>query len=132
MAQKLYKLLFWTGYTAVLVASMMNIPGALDEIRLNMLAFELRLDHLLHFLAYFLISMYFMAGQWKGFMLFKTNSLGKFIVVTVALATVTEVVQLWVPVRAFNVLDWVSNISGLMLGVLVIKFSGSKTRHTQV
>jgi len=43
----------------------------------------------------------------------------------------TEFVQLFVPARAFNVLDWVSNISWLMLGVLVIKFSGSKTRHTQ-
>ena len=70
--------------------------------------------------------------MWKGLALFSIYALRSFIVVMVVLATVTEFVQLWVPERAFNLLDWVSNISGLMLGVLVIKFSGSKTRHTLV
>jgi VanZ family protein len=35
------------------------------------------------------------------------------------LATVTEVIQLWVPARSFNPLDWVANMSGLVLGLLV-------------
>jgi VanZ family protein len=117
--QKLYILFFWFGYTAVLVASMLNLPGALDEVKLNIL-FELRLDHLLHFLAYFMISMYFMAGLWKGLLLFKNHQLWKFVVATVALGIFTEFIQLWVPSRAFNVFDIVSNVSGIGIGVIVI------------
>jgi len=131
LPQKLYKLTFWSGYTAVLVASMLNLPGALDEIRLNMLAFELRLDHLLHFLAYFSICLYFLAGQRKGLALFRNHQLRKFVVATLTLAMVTEILQLWVPTRSFNVMDMVANVSGIALGVIVIKIQ-VKDRRSKI
>ena len=34
-----------------------------------------------------------------------------------ALATFTEVVQLVVPSRSFNVLDWLANVVGIILGL---------------
>lgn len=37
------------------------------------------------------------------------------------LGTLTEVVQLWVPERAFNVFDLVSNVAGVTFGVCTIK-----------
>jgi VanZ family protein len=41
-------------------------------------------------------------------------------------STVTEVVQLWVPARAFNPLDWLSNVAGVILGVGVIRLIGTR------
>jgi hypothetical protein len=131
LLQKLYKLIFWSGYTAVLVTSMMNLPGALDEIKVNMLAFNLRLDHLLHFLAYFSICLYFLAGQRKGLALFRNHQLRKFVVATLTLAMVTEILQLWVPTRSFNVMDMVANVSGIALGVIVIKIQ-VKDRRSKI
>jgi VanZ family protein len=122
MLQKLYKIIFWSGYTAVLVTSMINIGWQLDKIKVGLLVFKLGLDHLLHFLVYFLICMYFLAGQQKGLALFRNHQLRKFIVATVTLATFTEVVQLWVPYRTFNVMDWVANVSGIVLGVVIILY----------
>jgi VanZ family protein len=44
-------------------------------------------------------------------------------VATVTLAVVTEFIQLWVPSRAFNVFDMVSNVSGIVLGVVIIRIT---------
>jgi VanZ family protein len=128
LLQKLYKLIFWTGYTAMLLVSMVNIGGDLNAIKVNMLVFELRLDHLLHFLVYFMICMYFMAGQSKGLALFKNHQVQKFIAAILTLATVTEVVQLWVPARSFSVLDWLSNVAGILMGLLIIRIIGSRLK----
>jgi VanZ family protein len=68
--------------------------------------------------------MYFLLGVCKGITLFKKNSLLKFIQLVLLLATVTEVVQLWVPERAFNPMDWISNVAGICVGIIVIIFYG--------
>jgi VanZ family protein len=122
----LYKLFFWSGCLAVLTTAFIPIAGNLNKIRLGRGFFEIRLDHLLHLTVYFLICMYYLAGQWKGLKLFNTKALCKFIVVMVLLATISEVVQLWVPARTFNVMDWVANMAGILLGVLIIRIRFSR------
>ncbi|MBN1185601.1 MAG: VanZ family protein [Bacteroidales bacterium] len=122
MLQKLYRIIFWAGYTAVLFTSILNIKWSLNKIRFNLIAFDLRLDHLLHLSAYFLICMYYLWGQHKGYVLFRNHSRLKFIIATMVLATVTEFVQIFVPARAFNILDWVANVSGIVIGLIVISF----------
>ncbi len=127
LLQKLYKLIFWLGYAATLIIAFIPIAGELSRIRFGPKVFQIRLDHLLHITAYFLISMYYLFGQQKGLMLFHTNPLRKFIVATLVLATVTEFVQLWVPERAFNILDWVANVSGIAVGLLLIRLAKNQT-----
>ena len=119
---KLYRLVFWTGYVAVLVAAFVPVAGALNRIHLGPEAFSIRLDHLLHFGAYFLICMYFLAGQIKGLSLFKDRSLTKFVILVLFLAVVTETVQLWVPARAFNIFDLAANIAGVAAGWGTIRY----------
>jgi VanZ family protein len=45
----------------------------------------------------------------------------KFILITLLLAIVTELIQLWIPKRTFNIYDWVANVSGVIVGVRMIK-----------
>lgn len=125
MAQKTYKFIFWSGYMAVLITSILNFKWKLDEKHVHLL-FNLRIDHLLHLSAYFLICMYYLGGQIKGFQLFESRTFFKFIMVTLLLATVSEVAQLWVPVRSFNLLDWVANVSGIVLGAITIRIFRKK------
>ena len=120
---KLYRSIFWTGYLAVLITTFIPVAGELNKISIGPESFHIRLDHLLHLLVYFLMCMYYLFGISKGIALFDRNSLSKFILLTLLLATVTEVVQLWVPERAFNVFDLISNATGIGLGVFVIKIA---------
>lgn len=121
MQQHIYRSVFWIGYIFVLLTTFIPIAGALNRIKIGPEAFHIRLDHLLHLLVYFLICMYFLFGIMKGFKLFRGNSFYKFIFVTIFLGIVTEGVQLWVPERAFNVFDMVANVSGIIIGVAVIR-----------
>ena len=120
MLQPLYKLIFWLEYIAVLITAFLALPWQLDKIRVGTLDFHIRLDHLLHLLVYFLICIYFYAGQKNGLVLFRQRALTKFLILIFILATVTEVVQLWVPSRSFNPMDWITNISGVIIGLVVM------------
>jgi VanZ family protein len=124
--QRFYKLLFWIGYFAVLITAFLALPWQLDKIKVGTLDFHIRLDHLLHLLVYFIICMYFFAGQRYGLVLFRSHALGIFLFFIILLATVTEVVQLWVPSRSFNPMDWVSNVSGVIIGLIVMYFLRKK------
>jgi VanZ family protein len=64
--------------------------------------------------------MYYFFGMMRGIFLFKNHSLLKFVLLILLLATVTEVAQLWVPERAFNVFDLISNLAGVGGGSVVI------------
>jgi len=121
LLQNVYRTLFWIGYLAVLITTFIPIKGTLNKITFGLESFQIRLDHLLHFAFYFLICMYFLAGQRRELILFNSKPLLKFILLIFILATVTELVQLWVPERAFNPLDWMANVAGIVVGVGIIK-----------
>jgi VanZ family protein len=97
------------------------VAGSLSKVNLGPESFQIRLDHILHFGVYFLICLYFLAGQIKGFHLFSSKYLLKFVLLMLLLATVTEVVQLWVPARTFSPMDIVANVTGIVIGVVVIR-----------
>ncbi|NMC60023.1 MAG: VanZ family protein [Candidatus Methanofastidiosa archaeon] len=121
MKNKLYRSIFWTGYMAVLLTTFLPVAGEINKINIGPESFHIRLDHLLQLLVYFLICMYYLFGINKGKTLFERNSFSKFLLLALLLVTVTEVIQLWVPERAFNVFDLISNIAGVGLGFVVIK-----------
>jgi VanZ family protein len=124
--QKLYKYIFWFGYLAVLITSLIRVPGDLNRTELAVGVLKIQLDKLLHLVVYSLIVIYFLARQWKGLVLFRKNALLKFIIVILLLSTLTEVVQLWVPTRNFNPLDWLSNVAGGYSG----GWGNKTTRHS--
>ena len=123
--QTLYKLLFWTGYTAMFIAAFLPAGGNLSGRKLGSL---IRLDYLLHFLVYLAICLYFLIGQKRDMALFTKKPLVQFILVMFFLAMITEVVQIWVPGRSFNPFDWVANVGGLVVGVAMISLLGEDPR----
>lgn len=52
--------------------------------------------------------------------MFERKPLIKFILAVLLLATVTEFLQLFVPMRVFNLYDLISNLTGVGLGVFII------------
>lgn len=120
---KVYRTIFWSGYFAVLITSFIPISGSLNKLELGPESFQIRLDHLLHLAVYVLICMYYLAGAKMKIVLFINDSLKKFILLVLSLAIFTELVHLWVPERAFNVFDLISNAAGVGLGVFVIRMA---------
>jgi VanZ family protein len=128
MLTKAYRSIFWTGYLAVLVTTFIPIAGSLNEINIGPESFQIRLDHLLHIAVYFFICMYFLAGTKMKIYLFDNSPFKKFIFLIIFLAIITEMVQLWVPDRAFNIFDLLSNVTGVIAGMGVIRVTQS-TEH---
>lgn len=120
---RLYRHVFWTGYIAVLITTFLPINFRVDEIRFGPDAFAIRSDNLLHFAVYLLICLFYLLGARKGLKLFNVNPLRKFIVLVLLLAVITELAQLWVPSRAFNVFDGVANVMGVLVGWAVIRIA---------
>jgi len=79
--------------------------------------------------------MYYLAGKMKGLSLFFENSLRKFISLIFFLAIISEIFQLWVPERVFNLFDLIANLAGMVVGVGVIRMaqgSGGKGKRDWV
>jgi VanZ family protein len=92
----------------------------MQDIEVGKGIFKIRLDQLLHFCVFFLICIYYLVGKIKGLRLFEAKSLIKFVILSLILATVSEMVQIWVPERRFNIFDLVANVTGVGIGVAVI------------
>jgi len=125
--QKIYRWVFWVGYFMVLVVTF--IPLKQDFLRqsISIVNFKFHLDQVLHAAVYLLICIYFSLGHYMGLTLFRGNSFKVFLILVLALATVTEAVQIFVPARVFNFFDLIANVVGVGIGLVVIwVFGGSK------
>lgn len=118
--QSVYRSVFWLGYAGVLIAAFVPLTVELHKITINIVSFEFHFDQVLHTVVYMMICLYFLAGEYLGLKLFEDNSFKKFLMVIIVLAVVTEVVQLAVPYRAFNLFDMAANLVGIGLGGGVI------------
>jgi len=131
LLNKIYEFFFWLGYVSVLITSLININGGFDKIQIGLDAFNVRLDHRLHFTVYLVICFYYLAGEKYGLSLFNNHPLVKFVLLIIFLAIATEVIQLWVSGRSFNVFDLLSNIAGVAAGVGVIRVTQGSEHKAQ-
>jgi len=122
-------MIFWIGYFLVLAVTFIRLRFSFGKIQIGHESFQLKTDYLLHFAVYMMICLYFLLGQIAGFSLFRKHSFLKFVVLIILLATITEVVQIWVPARSFNKFDLISNVSGFLTGILIIHIRGRLNRR---
>jgi VanZ family protein len=115
----------------VFVAAFIPLKYDLHDKTISIITFKFHLDQVLHAVVYFLICLYFLAGQFLALTLFKENSFKKFILAVFILATITEGVQLFVPYRAFNLFDWVANVVGIGVGLVVIWLYGRRRKAVE-
>jgi hypothetical protein len=119
--QSIYRSVFWLGYALVFAVAFVPLKADLHKIIITVVSFKLHFDQVLHLVVYFLICLYFPAGQYFGFTLFNENSFRKFLIVILVLALVTETIQLVLPYRTFNLFDVGANLVGIIGGLVVIK-----------
>lgn len=121
IAQKLYRTFFYICCILILVSAVIKIGHVLDK-KVGIGELKIRLDHLLHALAYFIFSLYYIAGQNLGLQLFKRHKYLLFFVILFLLGFLAEILQIWVPYRSFSLLDMLSNLVGIAAGIIVTVF----------
>ena len=123
-AERYYRILFYILCLLILVSAVIKIGGALDK-KVGIGELKIRLDHLLHALAYFIFSMYYIAGRYFGLKLFERHEHLLFFLIIFVLGFLAEVLQIWVPYRSFSMMDMLANIVGIGIGfgitVLLLK-----------
>jgi VanZ family protein len=128
---KLFRLLFWVwGLTIFILSSLPNIPT--QEI--NVWNEPWRLDYVEHFAVFAFWGVLYIIWQTpkNGSFELKKHFLPIFL--TVLFAGADEIHQIWIPGRAFNPLDLIYNILGLMASFAIFprvlkKLLGSKINN---
>ncbi len=111
---KLAAILFWIWLVTIFIlSSIPKIPTA----KLQTDLFELRLDYILHFGVYGLLSTLFFFWKSSDDGKFKKNELLNYLVLASIFAAMEETHQLWVDGRTFNPIDMLSNILGVFVGI---------------
>ena len=91
---------------------------------------DMRLDYYIHFLFYLVLTVLFM--KWQQLEGRSQRWLNIIVVIFGSVyASLNEIVQLFVPTRAFNPLDILSNISGVIIGLIFVNFVLKKDHKSQ-
>jgi VanZ family protein len=114
--ERLYKVLFYFLCISLLVSSLIKFGGALNKTKIGIGELKFRLDHVLHAIAYFIFSMYYITGHYFGLKLFKKRNHLFFFLLLFGVGFLAEAIQIWVPYRSFTLLDLLSNLVGIGAG----------------
>ena len=102
----------------LLIASMLPSYGEINITKIEPLA-ELRLDYFIHFCAYVGFYILLLNGSISHKTAFAPSSFRKTFIITLLLATGTEIIQLILSYRVFNLFDLLSNLSGIAFGTVI-------------
>lgn len=123
MIQFYHKKVLWLSlfiaWTSLIIYMSLR-PGANELLKKQF--FEIRMDYLLHFIAYFTFGSLYVF--WRGNRNFEIKSIELAILTAAAISfsILMEYFQLLIPGRAFNVVDMVYNTLGVICGVGITYF----------
>ena len=113
--ERLYRIFFYLACVLILITAVIRIGGALDK-KIIIGELKVKLDHLLHALAYFVFSLYYITGRFLGLKLFRKRTHVFFFLILFLLGLLAEGLQIWVPYRSFSLVDLLSNVVGIGAG----------------
>lgn len=116
--KKLFAFTFWIWIVIIITFSV--IPNG-PKMEINFKNSVYRLDYLLHFLIYFSLAILYLLWKADKYFKLKSNLLLYFLIGGLALAGLSEYAQSIIPGRTFNPLDFYSNTSGIIVGIITPK-----------
>ena len=110
--------LFWLWISALFIGAL--IPG-LGIAQAELGGFSFRADYVLHAVAFFGIVAIFALAHHRGIYIFKQNGWIKLVVLCFCLGVSIELIQRYIPGRAFNLYDLLSNLVGFTTGWVLFR-----------
>jgi VanZ family protein len=96
-----------------MISSIPNLPTP----KIKALDSNIRLDYVIHFLAYFILSLFFMFWRMDTDSGLKFKKVLLFIVLGMCFALLDEIYQKLIPGRTFNIIDFMYDSIGFSIGI---------------
>ena len=124
------RLLFWGWLIIVLTTNVIPLGNDINKI-IHKPVFKFRLDYLIHFCSFFIfIPLYFIEVR-RGGPIFSKKPVLKYILIVGNSAILFESIQYFLPYRTFNPMDLISNLTGAIIGTIIIVFFISSFKNKQ-
>ena len=115
------RLLFWGWLIIVLTTNVIPLGNDINKI-IHKPVFKFRLDYLIHFCSFLIfIPLYFIEVR-RGGPFFSKKPVLKYLLMVGSSAFLFECVQYFLPYRAFNPMDLINNLSGAIIGTIILSF----------
>ena len=97
----------------IMISSIPNLPTP----KIKALDSNIRLDYVIHFLEYFILSLFFMFWRMDTDSGLKFKKVLLFIVLGMCFALLDEIYQKLIPGRTFNIIDFMYDSIGFSIGI---------------
>ena len=116
--KKLFAIIFWI-WVATIIFFSVKPHGPKMQITINESIY--RLDYLLHFGVYFGLAVLYLLWKANNYFKLKPRLLIYFLIGGLILSGLSEYIQTYIPGRTFNPIDFYSNVSGIVAGIIIPK-----------
>lgn len=116
--KKLFAVLFWF-WVALIIYFTLTPYNPKLKVEVNEQSF--RLDYILHFLVYFGLAILYLLWKADNFFKLKTKYLVYFLITALIISGFSEYIQMYIPGRSFNPIDYYANAAGILAGVIAPK-----------
>jgi len=124
------KWLFWGWLIIVLTTNVIPLGNYINKI-IHKPVFKFRLDYLIHFCSFLIfIPLYFIEVK-RGGPIFSKKPVLKYILIVGSSAILFESIQYFLPYRTFNPMDLISNLTGAIIGTIIISFFFPSLKNKQ-
>ena len=115
------KWLFCGWLIIVLTTNVIPLGNDINKI-IHKPVFKFRLDYLIHFCSFLIfIPLYFIEVR-RGGPFFSKKPVLKYMLIVGSSAILFESIQYFLPYRTFNPMDLISNLTGAIIGTIIISF----------
>jgi len=115
------KKLFWYWLIILLVINVIPLGNDINKI-IHKPVFKFRLDYLLHFISFLIFIPVHFIDIKRGGTFFSKKPVLKYLLIVGGSAILFECIQYFLPYRTFNPMDLLSNLTGAIIGTIIISF----------
>jgi VanZ family protein len=115
------KQLFWYWLIILLVINVIPLGNDINKI-VHKLIFKFRLDYLVHFCSFLIFIPLCFIDIKRGDSFFSKKPILKYLLIVGGSAILIECIQYFLPYRTFNPMDLISNLTGAIIGTIIISF----------
>ena len=116
------KKLFWYWLIILLLINVIPLGNDLNTVIHKPSVFKFRLDYLIHFCSFLIFIPLCFIEVRRGGPIFSKKPILKYILIVGSSAILFECIQYFLPYRTFNPMDLISNLTGAIIGTIIISF----------
>ncbi len=113
--------LFWGWLIIVLATNIIPLGNDIHQI-IHKPVFKFRLDYLIHFISFLIFIPLCFIDIKRGGSFFSKKPVLKYLLIVGGSAILIECIQYFLPYRTFNPMDLISNLTGAIIGTIIISF----------